>query len=131
MEGIIKIIGVAFVTALSAILLRATKPELSFAITVTGVVVCLIFVFDTMKESTQILSAIGEITGVDNGLIRLLLKIVGIAYVTEFGAGVLTDFGSASVADKVLLAGKLTILVTSFPIIQSLLELLRGFLQLV
>jgi stage III sporulation protein AD len=127
----IKIIGVAFVASLAAILLRSTKPELAFVITVTGIVVCLIFIFDALKGSLQALTSIGQMTGVDNGLIRILLKIVGIAYVTEFSAGVLSDFGSASVADKVLLGGKLTILVMSFPIIEGLLELLKGFLQLV
>ena len=131
MEEVIKIIGVAFVTAVTAIILRSTKPELAFAVTVTGVIVSLIFIFDALKGSMQVLGAIGEMTGLDNGLIRILLKIVGIAYVTEFSAGVLSDFGSNYVADKVLLGGKLTILVLSFPIIEALLDLIKGFLQLV
>ena len=131
MEEVIKIIGVAFVTAVTAIILRSTKPELAVAVTVTGVIVSLIFIFDALKGSMQVLGAIGEMTGLDNGLIRILLKIVGIAYVTEFSAGVLSDFGSNSVADKVLLGGKLTILVLSFPIIEALLDLIKGFLQLV
>ncbi len=131
MEEVIKIVGIAFVTAISTILLRSTKPELAFAVTVTGVVVCLIFLFDALKGSMQVLTSISETTGVDNALIRVMLKIVGIAYVTEFSAGVLQDFGAASVADKVVLGGKLTILVMSFPIIQGLLELLKGFLSLV
>lgn len=131
MEEVIKIIGIAFITAVSTIVLRSTKPELAFVVTVTGIIVCLIFIFDALQNSIQVLEYIGELTGVDNGLIRALLKIVGIAYVTEFSAGVLTDFGSASVADKVLLGGKLTILVMSFPIVEGLLVLLKGFLQLV
>ena len=131
MEEVIKIIGVAFVTAVTAIILRSTKPELAFAVTVAGVIVCIIFIFDALKGSMQVLTSISEMTGLDNGLIRILLKIVGIAYVTEFSAGVLSDFGSNSVADKVLLGGKLTILVMSFPIIEALLDLIKGFLQLV
>ena len=131
MEEVIKIIGIAFVTAVTAIILRSTKPELAFAVTITGVIVCLIFIFDALKGSMQVLTSISEMTGLDNGLVRILLKIVGIAYVTEFSAGVLSDFGSNSVADKVLLGGKLTILVMSFPIIEALLDLIKGFLQLV
>lgn len=131
MEEIIKIVGVAFVTAVSTIVLRSTKPELAFAVTVTGVIVCIIFIFDALKGSFQILDSIGELTGIDQGLVRILLKIVGVAYVAEFSAGVLNDFGSSSVADKVVLGGKLTVLVLSFPIIEGLLDLIKGFLQLV
>lgn len=102
---IFKIIGVAFVTAISAILLKSTKPELSFAVTVTGVIVILMFVVDMLQNTVNILSTIASITGIENGLIKILLKIVGVGYLTEFSAGILNDFGSNAVADKVILGG--------------------------
>lgn len=130
MQEILKIIGVAFVTAIAALLLRSTKPELSFAVTVTGILVILLFLVDMLQDSLTIFTKIAELTGVENGLIKILLKIVGVGYITEFGAGVLTDFGSPSVADKVSLCGKVVILTLSFPIIESLLTLIQGFLLL-
>lgn len=128
---IFKIIGVAFVTAISAILLKSTKPELSFAVTVTGVIVILMFVVDMLQNTVNILSTIASITGIENGLIKILLKIVGVGYLTEFSAGILNDFGSNTVADKVILGGKLTILILSLPIIESVLKLMSGFLELI
>ena len=128
---IFKIIGVAFVTAISAILLKSTKPELSFAVTVTGVIVILMFVVDMLQNTVNILSTIASITGIENGLIKILLKIVGVGYLTEFSAGLLNDFGSNAVADKVILGGKLTILILSLPIIESVLKLMGGFLELI
>ncbi|MBQ8684891.1 MAG: hypothetical protein IJ514_01820 [Clostridia bacterium] len=126
-----KIIGVAFVTTLTSVLLKATKPELSFAVTVTGVIVILLFIVDSLQSTLTAFTAIAQMTGVENGLLKILLKIVGVGYLTEFGAGVLNDFGSNAVADKVILGGKITIVMLSFPIIQSLLQLVQGFLQLV
>ena len=131
MAEIFKVIGVAFITAISTILLRGTKPELSFAVTVTGVIVILLFIVDSLQSTVTIFKTIAEITGVENGLIKVLLKIVGVGYLTEFGAGILNDFGSGAVADKVVLAGKITIVVLSFPVLESLLQMVRGFLQLV
>lgn len=128
---IFKIIGVAFVTAISAILLKSTKPELSFAVTMTGVIVILMFVVDMLQNTVNILSTIASITGIENGLIKILLKIVGVGYLTEFSAGILNDFGSNAVADKVILGGKLTILILSLPIIESVLKLMSGFLELI
>ena len=74
MTEIFKIIGVAFVTAIAAVILRSTKPELSFAVTVTGIVVILIFLVDAMQSALAIFQEIGRLTGVENGLIKVLLK---------------------------------------------------------
>lgn len=128
---LIKIIGVAFITAISAILLRATKPELSFAVTVTGIIVALLFIVDALQNTVTVFAEIAAITGVENGLIKILLKIVGVGYITEFASGILCDFGSNAIADKVSLAGKLTIVVLSFPVFQGLLNLMKGFLQFI
>ena len=128
---IFKIIGVAFVTAVTAILLKSTKPELSFAVKVTGVIIILVFVADMLQNTVNIIAAIARLTGIENGLIKILLKIVGVGYLTEFSAGILNDFGSNAVADKVILGGKLTILILALPIIESVLGLVGGFLELI
>ena len=130
MTDIIKIIGAAFLTAITTIVLKTTKPELSFAVLIAGTVIILLFLVDLLQVAFTAFSSIVAITGMENGLIRILLKIVGIGYLTEFSAGILNDFGAASVADKVVLAGKLVILVASLPIIESLLTLFRQFLSL-
>ncbi len=131
MTEIVKIIGVAFLTAITGILLKATKPELAFAVTVTGSIVCLLFLLDLLQNSLGVLSSVVSITGMENGLVRILLKIVGVGYLTEFSAGILNDFGNAAIADKVTLGGKLAIVILSLPIIESLLTLMKGFLALV
>ena len=131
MTEMIKIVGVGFITAIVTIILRGTKPELSFAVTVTGIIVILLFIVDAVRDTLGIFLAIAQVTGMDNELLKILIKIVGVGYLTEFCVGVLNDFGSNSVADKVLLAGKITILLMALPIIESLLKLIQGFLQLV
>ena len=131
MADIIKIIGIGFITAITAVILRSTKPELSFAVTVVGIIIILMFVVELIRDSISIFVTISQMAGIENGLLKLLLKIVGVGYLTEFGAGVLTDFGSNSIADKVTLAGKVVIVLLSMPVVESLLQLIGGFLQLV
>ena len=131
MEEIFKIFGVAIITAVAAILLRSTKPELSFAVTATGVIIILLFIVEALQGVLVIFQTITAATGVESGLIKLLIKIVGVGYITEFGAGILNDFGSTAIADKVVLGGKLTIVVLSLPIMQSLLQMIGKFLELV
>ena len=128
---LVKIIGVAFITAISAILLKQTKPELSMVLTITGVIVILFLLTDELKTTLAALQGIAQSSGMSNGLIKLLLKIVGVGYIAEFSAGVLNDFGSQAVADKVVLASKIIIVMLSLPVFQSLLTLISGFLKLV
>lgn len=128
---VMRIIGVAFVTTVTSIILRVTKPELSFAVTVTGVLIILLYAVDAMQGVFSVLSKIGEKTGVDNALLKLLLKIVGVGYLTEFGASIIADFGATSVADKVSVCGKITIVLLALPIFESLLSLVDAFLLLI
>lgn len=127
---LIKIIGAAFLTAICSAILKSTKPELSFVVVITGMIIILLFILDMIKGSFTVLSEIATMTGLENGVIKILLKIVGVGYLTEFSAGVLNDFNAGSVADKVSLAGKITVMVMALPIISGLLTLLKQFLVL-
>lgn len=49
---IFKIVGVGFITAISAILLKQTKPELAFAVTIAGVIIVLML-SATLLEQTD------------------------------------------------------------------------------
>ena len=126
---ILKIIGVAFVTAICSLLVKTTKPELSFAVNTVGVLVILFQILTKIPQISEFFMRIGEISGMENGMIKLLLKMVAIGYLTEFSSGLLTDFGSVTLADKVVLAGKITIILMSLPIFDSLLRIMQAFLH--
>ena len=130
MDDMIKIVGAAFLTAITSTILKSTKPELSFAVTITGIIIILLFILDMVKGSMSVLSEIVALTGMKNGVVQILLKIVGIGYLTEFSVGVLQDFNVATLADKVSLAGKITVILMSLPIISGLLTLFKQFLSL-
>lgn len=128
---IVKIIGIAFVTSICSILIKSTKPELSFAVTTAGVLVILMQIFSNMSKITNVFIEITALTGIENELLKLLLKMVSIGYLTEISAGILIDFGNVSLADKVVLGGKLTIVLLSLPVIKTLLNLMQGFLKII
>lgn len=128
---IVKIIGVGIVTAIAAVLLRSSKPELSFAVTVAGCAIILIFAVDLFAGTFSIFAELGEKTGIDNDLIKIILKIIAVGYLVEFAADIVEDFGAKSIADKLVFAGKVIIFSISLPIIRSLVTLISGFLELI
>ena len=128
---LVRIIGVGLVTAIAALLLKGTKPELAFAVTIAGAVIVLIFSLDLLAATFGIFAEIGEQTGIDSALIRIIIKIVAIGYLVEFAAGVVEDFGSKSIAHKLIFAGKVVIFSVSVPVIRTMVSLIGSFLELV
>ena len=127
----IHIVSVGLVTAIAAMLLKSLKPDLAFAVTICGGIILLLCAVDLLKDTVSVFWEIADTTGLDASLIKLLLKMIGIGYLTEFSSQLISEFGSPSVADKVVLCGKIMILLLSVPIVKSLLELIHWFLAFV
>ncbi len=128
---IFQLVGIAFITAVAAILVKSTKPELAVVITIAGSIILLLFVFEVFRGSISLFTDIAEATGLNATIVKTLLKMVGIGYLVEFSAGILSDFGQNSLADKLVFCGKILILVLAVPILESVLSLVGELLGLI
>ena len=128
---IFQLVGIALVTAVVALLLKGTKPEIALAVTVAGSIILLLFAFEIFEGSLTIFQKIADATGIESSLVKILLKMVGIGYLVEFSAGILNDFGQNSLGDKLVFVGKIIILVLAVPILESVLSLVVRLLELV
>lgn len=61
-------------------------------------------------------------SGIDDVFLRTVLKIIGVAYIAEFGAQIVRDTGQESIASKIELGGKILILFMAIPIIRVIIE---------
>ena len=121
---IIKIIALAFIIVICFLLVKQFKPELAFLVEIAGAVLLLGYILDLLKETFSFFDYVVNVAGVNSELFLVLLKIIGVGYLTEFSVNMYSDCGNTSVANKVLLAGKLTIFVLSIPIIKELIDML-------
>lgn len=120
---IIQIVCIGIIAVVLASILKTQRPEIALQVSiVTGL---LIFIIVIVKLSAVIdfLQTFSKKANIDSTYINILLKIVGIAYIAEFGAEVCKDAGESSIASKIELAGKVTIVILAVPIISSLLDL--------
>ncbi len=125
---IIKVVGVGIIGVIIAGLLKKDKPEFHlFIIMATGLII-LFIVLSSLTEVITAFSMLIDKSGVNESLFTGVLKIIGIGYLTEYSAAICTDYGSQSVANKLQLAGKITIFLMSLPIINSLVDLIAGLL---
>lgn len=128
---VFQLVGIAFIAAVAVILIKNTKPELAFAVSVAGGIILLLITFETFRGALSIFSEIAEVTGIDASLVKIILKMIGIGYLVEFSAGILSDFGQNSLADKLVFAGKILVLVLALPIVRSVLELVKQLLEMI
>ena len=121
---IFQLVGIAIITAVAALLLKGTKPELAFAVTIAGGIILLLFAFEIFNGSLTIFQKITDITGIESSIVKIMLKMVRIGYMREFSAGILNDFGQSNLGDKLVFCGKIIVLVLAVPILESVLNLI-------
>ena len=79
-----------------------------------------------------ILDAINRLQGyiqLNSAYIGILIKIVGITYVTEISSSLCKDSGYSSIGEQIELVGKLSILAISMPILLAILDTINNFLK--
>lgn len=89
--------------------------------TFTGIVIFL-FLIGKIEAVIQILEDLAVRSGIQMVYLKTILKIIGIAYIAEFGAQIVRDAGQESIASKIELAGKVLIMVLAIPIISIIIE---------
>lgn len=119
---IIQIVGLAFVVAVLNLVLKEQKPIFAFVLAaVTGIVIFL-FLLGKIATVLDVLEQLAARTQINVLFLKTILKIIGIAYIAEFGAQIVRDSGLESVASKIELAGKVLIMVMAIPIISVIIE---------
>lgn len=119
---IIKIIGVGLIALIIIIIVKQYRPEFTMYVSVAAGIIILLLVMDKLSSIIDLLTNLANKTSINNEFIFLLIKITGIAILTEFASSVCKDSGESAIASKVDMGGKIIIIAMSIPIIASLLE---------
>ncbi len=128
MDIIFKIIAIGLITCLATIIIKPIRSDFSVIIAIVGGLIILFIVIDYLSSVFETFRNIIGITGLNSNLYTLLLKIIGVGYLIEFTAGICADTGNSSLGDKVLLGGKIIILVMALPIITNILQIIMELL---
>ena len=128
MDIIFKIIAIGLITCLATMIVRPIRSDFAVIIAIVGGLIILFMVVNYLSSVFETFRNIIGITGLNSSLYTLLLKIIGVGYLVEFTAGICSDTGNSSLGDKVLLSGKIIILVMALPIITNILHIVMELL---
>lgn len=117
-----QIVGLALLASIFIILIREQRPELAFLLSLVTGLIILNLILDQVGVVVNLLQQIAEKARIDLLYFNTIIKIIGIAYIGEFGAEITRDSGETALASKIELATKIIIMILAIPIMISLIE---------
>lgn len=120
---IFKIVGFGIIAVSLIIILKNQKPEIALICLIASCVIILSFVLSELKSIISLINTLIDNSGIDKSYIAIILKVVGISYMIEFGKDICKDAGESAIANKIEVAGKVIVISLSIPVIASLLEI--------
>ena len=118
----IQFIGIGLIGMILAVLFRQHKPEYAPLISLAA---GLAVVFLLLGQLEPIFSQMEEIlqqAGIGTEYIAVLLKSLGICYITQLAADTCRDAGESAIASKMELAGKITVMTLAVPYFTGMLQ---------
>lgn len=125
---IIKIVGIGIVATVLIVILKDTRPEFTLFISLLTGVIIFTMILGELSYVIETLNTLARRVNIEFAYFSTILKIIGMAYIVEFGAQISRDAGEESIAMKIELGGKVLIMVLAIPILLALMELILKIL---
>ncbi|MEE0771860.1 MAG: SpoIIIAC/SpoIIIAD family protein [Anaerovoracaceae bacterium] len=125
---ILKIAAIAITGVLLAALIKNTSREISLYVIFATAILIVLAIIDRLAGIFIFLEDIYDNVTYGREFFPVIIKVLAVAYITDFTAQLCKDAGENSVGSKVELAGKITIFYIAMPILTSILGLIKQLL---
>ncbi len=124
--NIIAICAAAVVSSVLAVLLKKHNAEYSLILTVCSASLILAYIISSVVLAITNIQEIFVRSQLDTSYIIILLKCVGICFLTEFTCDCCKDASQNALSSVVLMSGRICVLITAFPLFDEFLSLSLG-----
>ncbi len=122
----IKIVIIGLMAVLLALSLKQERTGFAMLVILAASILILGFSTTKMQGVLQVVQKLEDVFQEDAVYVQILLKMLGITYIAEFGSGLCRDAGYGAVGGQIEFYGKLMLLAVSMPIIENLVEVITG-----
>ncbi len=122
---IVYVIAIGVIGALFSAVLKQYKPEFAIAVSIVTSMIILIGVIGWIIPIISEIKDMMNRAEISYSYISILIKAVGICYITQFASDVCKDSGQTAIASKIELAGRIAICVSALPLFADLLSLVE------
>ncbi len=127
---IFKIVGIGLSAAVLAVFIKNWRSEIAIQISLVAAAIIFFTAVPHLKIVFEMFRDVSNRIGLDIKYINLVLKVIGIAYVAQFGAELCRDAGESAVASKIEFGGKIIIVTLSIPVLYNFLEIIEAVIRL-
>lgn len=124
----VQVVIIGIVSTILIVVLKKTNAEFSIYIGIAASIVIFFIIIDKLSVILDLMSRITGLININDIYIKILLQILGIAFITEFGAQLCKDAGQQAIASKIEMVGKIMILIISMPVILSIINMITNIL---
>ncbi len=124
---IIKVGMLGIISVLMAIMLKQSKSEYAIYISIAVSLVIFGYAISKILAIVQTVEAVFLEAFSGQAYMAVLMKIVGIAYISDLSSNLCKDAGYSAVATQIETFGKLSMMVVSLPVLMALLEMIKQY----
>ena len=121
-----RIVALGLVGTVFSVLLKKENPQISLLTGAATGILIFLMIAEPLQNLLFLLKETAEQANVGEGYFGIVLKVIGIAYLTQFGSQICADAGENAVASKIELAGKVMMMTVAAPVLTGLLKTVMG-----
>ena len=126
--NILKISLMGIIVVVFAVQLKEQKQEYSLFLILGASLFLFSYGSGQLSSILEVLKKVSLSSESGQSYWSILVKMIGITYISEFASGICKDAGFHSIASQIDIFGKLSILLVSLPVLITLLETVESFL---
>ena len=124
------VVAAGIIATAIAVLLRQYKPEYALMVSLAAGIVILIALTRNILPVLDTINSLLSQSGMQKQYIAILIKALGICYLTQLACDTCKDAGESAIGAKIELAGRVAVLIVSLPLFESILSLASGLFSL-
>lgn len=117
-----QIVGLALIVTIFSVVLKQFRPEIALQLSILAGATIFILILSKIKVVIDLLQSLADQANINSYYLLIVLKIVGVAYLAEFGAQICRDAGEGALATKIEIAAKIGVIVLAIPILVAITE---------
>ncbi|MFZ7120628.1 MAG: stage III sporulation protein AD [Eubacteriaceae bacterium] len=119
---IFQIVIIGILATVLIVLVKNYNPEYQIFLSIVTGIIILFFIYSYLEPILESFKLLWSRIDINSEYFGVILKVISVAYITEFGSQICKDAGEKSIGMKIELAGKVIIIYLSVPIVFALIN---------
>ena len=125
----VKIAVLGLVTIFLTMIAGSVKREYGITVMIGAALLLGVYSISSIEMVVTRIREFESAIGLEKEYLDILLRMLGIAYLTQFVVSLCRDAGNGAVAGQISIVGKISMMLVSFPVLGALLKTLGDMLK--